>query len=77
MRLAGLYGRLPKSMMIAEEIVVGQDILASDLYADVKCGTHMGRVVAVKTLRIAKTDDIQKTKKVSTNPTVSGCSHVS
>ena len=59
-------------MIIAQNFQVGNDILASGGFADIKLGTYAGHVVAVKTLRIAKADDIQKTKKVSTNPTVAG-----
>ena len=59
-------------MIIAEKIEVGEDILASGGFADVRSGTYMGqgRLFAVKTLRTAVTDDLQKIKKVSANNTI-------
>ena len=56
-------------MMIAEKIEVGTDILASGGFADVRSGEYMGHLVAVKTLRVAATDDLVRIRKVGTNNT--------
>jgi serine/threonine protein kinase len=66
-RLAGSHGRLPDSMMITEKIEVEEKILASGGFADVRRGTYMGHLVAVKTLRVAEKDDFLKIRKVSIN----------
>ena len=66
-RLTGIHGKLPESMVIREEIEVGKQILASGGFADVRSGTCKGHLVAVKTLRVAEIDDLQKIRKVSTN----------
>jgi hypothetical protein len=66
-RLAGRYGRLPDSIIITERIEVEDKILASGGFADVRCGRCMGHLVAVKTLRVAKKDDLLKIRKVSVN----------
>ena len=64
-RLAGTHGRLPDSMTITEKIEVSDKILASGGFADVRCGTYMGRLVAVKTTRVQEQDDLFKIRKVS------------
>jgi len=64
-RLAGFRGRLPDSMVITEKIEVGDEILASGGFADVRIGKYMGRLVAVKTMRLAEKDDTLKIRKVS------------
>jgi serine/threonine protein kinase len=54
-------------MMITEKIEVEEKILASGGFADVRRGTYMGHLVAVKTLRVAEKDDFLKIRKVSIN----------
>jgi len=63
-RLAGCHGRLPDSMMITERIEVEDKILASGGFADIRCGRHMGHLVAVKTVRVSEQDDSLKIRKV-------------
>ena len=63
-RLAGTYGRLPESMMVTEEIEVSNQILASGGFADVRTGTYMGHLVAVKSMRVAEQDEVSKIRKV-------------
>jgi len=64
-RLAAIHGRLPESMMIMDEIKVSDEVLASGGFADVRTGTYKGCLVAVKTMRIAKQDDLLKIRRVS------------
>ena len=52
-------------MTITDNINVGEDILASGGFADIRCGTYLGHRVAVKTLRVAEQDDMVKIRKVS------------
>jgi len=52
-------------MMIREEITVSDEILATGGFADVRTGTYKGCLVAVKSLRVARQDDVLKIKKVS------------
>ena len=66
-RLATIHGRLPESMMITEEIQVSDKIRASGGFADVRTGTYMETLVAVKTMRVTEQDDTQKIRKVSIN----------
>ena len=54
-------------MMITDEIKVSDKIFPSGGYADVRIGTYEGRFVAVKTMRVAKQDDLLKIRKVSVN----------
>lgn len=63
-RLAALYGRLPDSIIITERIETSGDVLASGGFADVRRGTYMGCLVAVKTMRVAVQDDFLKMRKV-------------
>jgi len=63
--LAATRGRLPKSMMITEEIDVSDEILVSGGYADVRTGMYKGDLVAVKTMRVAAQDDFLEIRKVS------------
>lgn len=63
-------------MMIVDEIEVGQEILASGGYADIRSGTHLGRLVALKALRVAALDDHQKLRKVSTDNAISDNLHM-
>jgi len=64
-RLAAIYGRLPESMMITEGIDVSGEIFVSGGFADIRAGTYGGHLVAVKTMRVAKQDDLLKIRKVS------------
>ena len=66
-RLAESHGRLPDSMVITEKIEIEPKVLANGGFADVRLGRHMGCLVAVKTLRVPATSDIQMVKKVSVN----------
>ena len=50
--------------MITEKIEVEDRVLASGGFADVRRGKYMGYLVAVKTLRVAETDDFTKIRKV-------------
>jgi len=54
-------------MIITDKIEVDDKILASGGFADVRCGTYAGQLVAVKTLRVdvATLDDPRKIRKVS------------
>jgi len=56
-------------MMISDKIEVDEKILANGGFADVRCGTHMGQLVAVKTIRddVAALGDPHKIRKVSIN----------
>ena len=64
-RLAGTHGVLPGSMMITEEIEVSDKIFASGGFADVRTGTYMGHLVAVKSMKIAEQDKLPKIRRVS------------
>ena len=63
-RLAGCYGRLPDAMIVTEKIETSDMILASGGFADLRQGTYMGHLVAVKTMRVAVQDDLLKIRKV-------------
>ena len=63
--LAEIHGRLPESTMITENIEVSDKILANGGFADVRTGTYMGHLVAVKTMKVSEQDDFQKLRKVS------------
>ena len=52
-------------MMIEDEIEVLGEILVSGGFADVRTGTYTGHLVAVKTMRVAKQDDILKIRRAS------------
>ena len=64
-RLAGIHGRQPYSMMIAEKIEVPFELLANGGFADVMAGKYMGRLVVLTILRIAEQDNIPKIIKAS------------
>ena len=66
-RLAAIHGRLPESMMIAQDLKVSDKVLASGGFADVRTGTYMGHLVAVKAMRVAEQDGFAKIRKVSIN----------
>ena len=52
-------------MMITEQVEVSDEILASGGFADIRTGTYMGHLVAVKTTRVAEQDGLSKVRKVS------------
>ena len=56
-------------MIITDKIEVDDKILANGGFADVRCGTYIGQLVAVKTIRVdvAALDDPRKIRKVSIN----------
>ncbi|KAF9644736.1 kinase-like protein [Thelephora ganbajun] len=62
-RLAGIHGRVPDSIMITENIEVGEEIRASGGFADTRAGRYKGHLVAVKILRVSMQDDILKIRK--------------
>jgi serine/threonine protein kinase len=66
-RLAGSHGRLPDSVILTERVEASDKILTSGGFADVRSGRYMGRLVAVKTLRVTEQDDLLRIRKVSTN----------
>ena len=66
-RLAERHGRLPDRMMITETMEVSEKIVASGGCGDIRTGTYMGGLVAVKTARVAARDNFKKIKKVSFN----------
>ena len=66
-RLAGCHGRLPDSMMITDRVEISDTILASGGFADIRRGTYMGSLVAVKTMRVSPQDDFLKIRKVTIN----------
>jgi len=66
-KLAAIHGRLPEFMMITDEIKVSDEILPSGGYADVRIGTYKGHLIAAKTMRISKQDDLLKIRKVNVN----------
>jgi len=51
-------------MVIREEIEVSDKIAVSGGFGDVRSGTYMGSLVAVKAARVAAQDNLQKTRKV-------------
>ena len=56
-------------MIISERIEASGEVLASGGLADVRSGRYMGRLVAVKTMRVTAQDNILKIRKVSINYT--------
>jgi len=50
---------------MAGNIDISDEILASGGFADLKSGTYEGRLVAVKTARVAAQDDLLGIRKVS------------
>ena len=64
-RLAGIHGRLPESMIIMNKIKVSSKKLATGGFANIRKGTYLGALVAVKTVRTDKQDDFMKIRKVS------------
>ena len=60
-------------MVVKENLEVGDTILASGGFADVRCGTYMGRLVAVKAARVTPRDNLQRIRKVSIDASHSRC----
>ena len=52
--------------MITDKIEVSNEILDSGGFADVRKGTYMGVLVAVKTMRVDDQDDFMKMRRVRT-----------
>ena len=52
-------------MMMNEKVEVSDKILGSGGFADVRCGVFAAHPVAVKTMRIAAQDNLDKIRKVS------------
>ena len=61
-RLAEYYGRLPRSMMIADNEV---KIPVPSGSSGTRMGSYKGQTVVVKTFRVAEQDNFQKIRKVS------------
>ena len=64
--LSGKHARLPESMVIADEIdyyTCDQPHISGG-FADIKPGKYKGCTVAVKTVRVAITDDFEKIRQV-------------
>ena len=51
--------------MITEKIEVSGNIVASGGFADIRTGTYLGALVAVKTMRVSEQDGFMKIRKVS------------
>lgn len=52
-------------MIIADQIEVEDQILASGGYSDVRRGNYKGHLVAVRALRVTAQDNILEIRKVS------------
>jgi len=52
-------------MVIAKEIKVSDNVLAFGGFADIRTGTYMGHLVAVKIVRVARQDNFLKIRKVN------------
>ena len=52
-------------MVLSGEVEVSDVLLSSSGFADVRSGTYKGRLVAVKTVRVAVKDDFLRIRKVS------------
>ena len=66
-RLAGIHGRLPDSMVITEKVHMpnsGQPYTSGG-FADIKQAEYKEHLVAVKTMRVAASDDFEKIRRVS------------
>ena len=74
-RLAERHGRLPSGMKIAGRIDVSDELLASSGSADLRSGTYMGRLVAIKSVRVTARDDFMRIRKVCINVGRLGCGH--
>lgn len=65
-RLAGINGQLPQSTMITEELKFPQKTTLPGWFSDLRTGIYEGKLVAVKTLRVAREDGPSKIRKVRT-----------
>jgi hypothetical protein len=65
-RLAGKHARLPSSMVITEEIDFSapNQLHTSGGFADIKPGRYKECTVAVKTMRVAMSDNFDRIRKV-------------
>ena len=66
-RLAGIHGRLPDSMVIREQIRTldsGQSNRSGG-FADIKQAEYKGQLIAVKTMKVAGSDNFEKIRRVS------------
>ena len=52
-------------MVLAGDIEIKDNILASGGFADVRMGKYAGHPVSVKRLRVTPEDDVQKIREVS------------
>jgi len=66
-RLAGKHAQLPESVIVTDEIdfTVSSQPHLSGGFADIKPGMYKGCIVAVKTMRVAMTDNTDKIRRVS------------
>lgn len=64
-RLAARHARLPESMIIRDKIHFSSSVqpYISGGFADLKPGHYKDRTVAVKTMRVAATDDLERIRK--------------
>lgn len=66
-KLTGMHARLPDSMVITDKVHIpdaGQPYTSGG-FADIKQGKYKDCVVAVKTMRVAASDNFEKIRKVS------------
>ena len=63
--VCGRDALLPRSLELPFSYNTTGDPLVGGGFADVWKGQYQGREVAVKVLRVFKTDDLKKTRKVS------------
>ena len=66
-RLAEHHELLPDRMVISEKIEVSDEVLVAGGYGDIRSGTYMDGLVAVKTARVAAQDNLQQIRKVGIN----------
>ena len=64
-RLAERHGLLPDHMKITEKINVPDEVVTSGGFGNIRLGTYNGGAVAVKAMRVAGRDNVQKIRKVS------------
>ena len=64
--LAGKHARLPNSMIITDKInfSTSSQPYTSGSFADIRLGRYKGCTIAVKSLRVATTDNFEKIRKV-------------
>ena len=66
-KLTAMHGQLPDSMIITEKVDIPKSLqpYTSGGFADIKRAQYNGHAVAVKTMRVAASDDFKKIRKVS------------